>query len=136
MGHLQIINLHHTRSITFQYIKDQYHNISPMNSVKKPFLFLIILSSLFCCSDDPSSDSTIGNWTKTTPFKGRPRSGAAVFTIGTKAFVGLGFDGDDYLSDFYVLDINSGFWEAKQNFPGVSRERAIAFSINGKGYVG
>jgi len=88
------------------------------------------------CSDSVDTDSTLGNWTKTTPFKGRPRSGAVMFTIGTKAFVGLGYDGDDYLSDFYSIDINEGFWVARQPFPGTLRERAVAFSINGKGYVG
>jgi N-acetylneuraminic acid mutarotase len=123
-------------STSIHHIKEQHHNTSTMNRIKKLFVLFIIISLVFSCSDDPSSDSTIGNWTKTTPFKGRPRSGAAVFTIGTKAFVGLGFDGDDYLADFYVLDINSGFWEAKATFPGISRERAVAFSINGKGYVG
>ncbi|MFZ6010447.1 MAG: Kelch repeat-containing protein, partial [Bacteroidota bacterium] len=59
-----------------------------------------------------------------------------VFTIGSKAFVGLGYDGDEYLSDFYVYDINSGFWESRKKFPGPFRERAVAFSIQGKGYVG
>jgi N-acetylneuraminic acid mutarotase len=97
---------------------------------------LIFCMLVVSCSDDSDPDATLGNWSKTTPFKGRPRSGAIAFTIGSKAFVGLGYDGDDYISDFYVLDISSGFWEAKANFPGIVRERAVAFSINGKGYVG
>ncbi|WP_276369419.1 galactose oxidase [Chryseolinea sp. H1M3-3] len=106
--------------------------------IKSKILFSLII---FCCtvsscSDDNEDEPTLGNWTKTTPFKGRPRSGASVFTIGTNAFVGLGYDGDDYLSDFYVMDVTSGFWEARESFPGQPRERAIAFSINGKGYVG
>jgi len=107
-----------------------------MNKSKILFTLLIFLTSVSSCSDDPEDESTLGNWTRTSPFKGRPRSGAFAFTVGTKAFVGLGYDGDDYLSDFYVMDITSGYWEAMENFPGVPRERAIAFSINGKGYVG
>lgn len=103
----------------------------------KILLLLIIFFGLtISCSDDTGDEPTLGNWTRTTPFKGRPRSGAFVFTVGTKAFVGLGYDGDDYLSDFYVMDLTSGYWEARETFPGVPRERAIAFSINGKGYVG
>lgn len=102
----------------------------------KSFLTFAILSVLICCSDDDDTTTTSGNWSKTTPFKGRPRSGATVFTIGSRTFVGLGYDGDDYLSDFYSLDISSGFWEVKEKFPGVSRERAVAFSVDGKGYVG
>ncbi len=107
-----------------------------MNKCKILFTLLIFLSTVTSCSDDPVDEPTLGNWTRTTPFKGRPRSGAFVFTVGTKAFVGLGYDGDDYLSDFFVMDLNSGYWEAKKSFPGIPRERAIAFSINGKGYVG
>jgi N-acetylneuraminic acid mutarotase len=91
---------------------------------------------LLSCTDSVSTDTTVGNWTKTTPFKGRPRSGAVAFTIGSKAFVGLGYDGDDYVSDFYSFDINEGYWESRATFPGTLRERAVAFSINGKGYVG
>jgi N-acetylneuraminic acid mutarotase len=102
---------------------------------------ILLTTVLFCfcitsCSDDPEEESTVGNWSRTTPFKGRPRFGATVFTVGGKAFVGLGYDGDEYLSDFYVFDVASGFWEAKEKFPGTPRERAVAFSINGKGYVG
>src|SRR5688500_4528150 len=90
------------------------------------FSFCMLIIS---CSDDTDPEATLGNWTKTTPFKGRPRSGAISFTIGSQAFVGLGYDGDDYISDFYMLDINSGFWQAKEKFPGIVRERAVAFSI-------
>lgn len=107
-----------------------------MNKIKILVALLIFSIPISSCSDDDDDDETLGNWTKTTPFKGRPRSGSIVFTIGSKAFVGLGYDGDDYLSDFYVMDINNGFWEARETFPGLPRERAIAFSINGKGYIG
>jgi len=94
----------------------------------------IVLSSCSDVSDDETE--LIGNWTKSTPFKGRPRSGAISFTIDDVAYVGLGYDGDDYIGDFYQYNITSGFWEARQAFPGMLRERAVAFSINGKGYVG
>jgi N-acetylneuraminic acid mutarotase len=104
--------------------------------MKKILFAVIIFGLISSCSDDSEEQPTLGNWTRTTPFKGRPRSGSVVFTIGSKAFVGLGYDGDDYLTDFYMMDVNSGFWETKQSFPGIARERAIAFSINGKGYVG
>lgn len=105
---------------------------------KRSILLIFISFSATFCSDDPQSDEedVLGNWTKTTPFKGRPRTGAVVFTIGSKAFVGLGYDGDEYISDFYSYDINSGYWETKKSFPGILRERAVSFSANGKGYIG
>jgi N-acetylneuraminic acid mutarotase len=99
------------------------------------FIFPLLVTQ--SCSDSSDDEtSTIGNWTKTTPFKGRPRSGAICFTIGSKAFVGLGYDGDEYINDFYVYDLSKGYWESKATFPGLSRERAVAFSVGGKGYIG
>jgi N-acetylneuraminic acid mutarotase len=106
------------------------------NKLKASFLFVMILLACSCSDTDDDDTDTIGNWTKTTPFKGRPRSGAISFTIGTKAYVGLGYDGDEYVSDFYVYDIALGYWETKSPFPGVLRERAVSFSVDGKGYIG
>jgi N-acetylneuraminic acid mutarotase len=103
--------------------------------IGRVLLVVCLLLSGFACTDE-EDDTTVGNWSKTTPFKGVPRSGAVSFTIGTKVFVGLGYDGDDYLSDFYVLDITTGYWETLDPFPGTLRERAVAFSVNGKGYIG
>jgi N-acetylneuraminic acid mutarotase len=78
----------------------------------------------------------LGNWVRTTPFKGSRRGGSVSFTIGEKAYVGLGYSGDKYLADFYEFDANLGFWKDRAAFPGVPRERAVSFSMNGKGYVG
>ena len=109
-------------------------SIDKIKTILFPTLLLLFV---FACSDSSDDDTdTIGNWTKTTPFKGRPRSGAISFTIGTKAYVGLGYDGDEYISDFYVYDVALGYWETKSAFPGVLRERAVSFSIDGKGYIG
>lgn len=88
------------------------------------------------CSSSDDDETNQGNWTKVTPFKGVKRSGAFSFTIGTKVFVGTGYDGDDYWNDVYGFDINNGYWESIAEFPGTPRERAVAFSVGGKGYVG
>lgn len=93
------------------------------------------LSVFYSCATD-EEETTIGNWSKTVPYKGRPRSGAVSFTIGDKVFAGLGFDGDDYITDFYVYDVNEGYWSTLNNFEGTPRERAVAFVIDGKAYVG
>ncbi len=77
---------------------------------------------------------TTGNWVKSAPFKGKPRSGATTFTIGDQVFAGLGYNGKEYLSDFFVFD--GGIWKSVAQFPGLLREKAVAFSINNKGYLG
>ncbi len=100
--------------------------------------------TLQSCSG-PDTTTTQGNWVKSTPFKGRPRTGLVTFTIGAKIYAGLGYNGKDYLSDFYVLE--DGIWKALASFPqdlikdngndhDNLRERATAFSVGGNGYVG
>src|SRR4051812_35009871 len=87
----------------------------------KGMVFFTMYVLLLSCSNKNETAATVGNWSKTTPFKGRPRSGAVVFTIGTKAFSGMGYDGDEYISDFYAYDVNAGFWESRKPFPGTLR---------------
>ena len=99
-------------------------------------LCIYLLGSLSYCEDNSDDESVSGNWLRTTPFKGSRRSGSATFTIGNKAYVGLGYNGDEYFTDFYEFDANQGFWKSLTAFPGVPRERAVSFSVNGKGYVG
>src|SRR5690606_19621323 len=111
-----------------------------MTMLKTKYNLLIIglLLLFFGCYEEEESpeEELLGNWTKVTPFKGRPRAGTVTFTIDSKAFVGLGYDGDEYLSDFYSYDVAEGFWQSRKPFPGVSRERAVTFTLNGKGYIG
>jgi N-acetylneuraminic acid mutarotase len=82
----------------------------------------------------------LGNWKHTQDFPGIPRSGAFCFTIGNIAYVGSGYNGTlpgvQYVSDFFSFDEDGGLWTKIAPFPGIPRERAVAFSINGKGYVG
>jgi N-acetylneuraminic acid mutarotase len=108
--------------------------------MKHSWLSLIILPLLMvvtgCNNSNDDTSSTVGNWIRTTPFKGSRRSGAVVFIANNKAYVGLGYDGDKYFTDFYEYDLDLGFWQTKASFPGIPRERAVAFSIDGKGYIG
>lgn len=96
----------------------------------------IFVFSLQSCNEDDTDDEELGNWVQSSYFEGQPRSGSVVFTIGNKAYVGLGYDGDDYFNDFYAYDPDRELWDDVAPFPGQVRERAVAFAIDGKGYVG
>lgn len=64
------------------------------------------------------------------------RSNAVAFTIGNKAYLGLGtFLGMSYFNDFYEYDPATDTWTQKANFPPGARADAVGFSINGKGYI-
>lgn len=69
------------------------------------------------------------------------------FTIGSKAYVGLGLKGNtdpysgfectpDLMNDFYEFDPIKNKWTQLNDFPGAPRRGSIGFSMNGKGYAG
>ncbi len=90
---------------------------------------------VFSCTTD-EDEELMGNWIRRSDFEGITRSSSVSFTIGEFAYVGLGYDGDDDLVDFWRYDASQDFWTRVDTFPGVGRRGAIAFSIDGKGYVG
>ncbi len=108
--------------------------------LKLPYLFPALLLTILlaglasCTADDEDPDK--GNWIRQSDFEGVTRSGAVVFVIDDLAYVGLGFDGDDYLKDFWQYDPSLNFWQRVDTFPGIARIGAVAFSVDGKGYVG
>jgi N-acetylneuraminic acid mutarotase len=82
-------------------------------------------------------DSTRDFWTKlTNPFPGVGRIGAVAFTVNGKGYVGLGYDGNVKLNDFYELDPANNTWKQIAPFGGSARYDAVAFSLGSKGYVG
>lgn len=99
-------------------------------------LAMLILSFSFtACSGDEDSEDR-GNWQERSVFDGTPRSNAVSFTIGNMGYMGTGYDGDDYLTDFWQYNIEGNYWVQKANFPGVGRSSASGFAIDDKGYVG
>ena len=106
-----------------------------MTNNKKVVLGLICLALSFAgCSEDDGYER--GNWKERSVFDGIPRSSAISFTIGDKGYMGTGYDGDDYLNDFWEYDIEGDFWSQKASFPGTPRSSASSFTLNNKGYLG
>jgi N-acetylneuraminic acid mutarotase len=62
------------------------------------------------------------------------------FTIGTKAYIGLGAEspGDvaGMTKEVWEYDMANSQWTRKNDFPGSARVMPFSFSINGNGYVG
>ncbi|MCD8185426.1 MAG: galactose oxidase [Rikenellaceae bacterium] len=83
------------------------------------------------------------SWSQLNPFPGPSRNRAVGFSIGNYGYVGLGSTEDDeFFSDFYKFDPSGdngkGTWTklADDAFPGTARHSAVAFSVNGYGFVG
>lgn len=75
-------------------------------------------------------------WFSKSNYANLPFESAVSFVAGNKAYFGLGRNGDGLLKEFWEYDMTTDVWTRKTDFPAAVRENAIAFSIDGKGYVG
>lgn len=81
-------------------------------------------------------DPNLNQWTQLANFPGTARTGSVGFSIGSKAYVGLGRDNNGNTNQFWEYDPQLNSWTIKANFPPGNRESATGFSIGSKGYVG
>lgn len=86
-------------------------------------------------------NSGTGMWTElpTLPAAFGARQEAVAFSIGGKGYVGTGVDSNgNLLKDFWEYDPGTGMWTELPTLPTAfeARQKAVAFSIGGKGYVG
>jgi N-acetylneuraminic acid mutarotase len=73
-------------------------------------------------------------WIQKDNFAGTARFYATGFSIGSKGYVGLGWN-NGYLNDFFEYNSYTNSWSQKANFPGGGRTCATSFSVGSKGYV-
>jgi N-acetylneuraminic acid mutarotase len=99
-------------------------------------LALVIPLFVASCSSDDDDEDVLGNWINRSDFDGAARGLSFSFSIGSKGYLGMGYNGKKRLNDFweYNSDINS--WTQLSDFPGVARTNAASFAIENKGYVG
>jgi len=93
---------------------------------------------------DPSDSSNgfdvnnnpLGKWTQKANFPGAIRFTAIGFSFENKGYIGMGYDGSIYYSDFFEYNPDSDSWIQKSNFTGETRAYAVGFAIGKNGYVG
>jgi N-acetylneuraminic acid mutarotase len=78
---------------------------------------------------------TINTWTQKANFGGTARLGVCGFSIGSKGYIGCGYDGA-YKDDFWEYDPATNAWTQKANYAGGTRSYPSGFSIGTKGYMG
>lgn len=85
---------------------------------------------------DPAHDQ----WTRKADFPGTPRDQATVFTVGEKAYIGLGRDAEGEANDFWEYTPGEGYlggqWRQIADFGGNARTGAIGFSVAEMGFAG
>jgi hypothetical protein len=83
----------------------------------------------------PEVFSQVYTWQSKQAFGGTGRSGAVAFSIGTKGYIGTGYDSNP-TKDFWEYDPSTDTWAQKADFGGGERNHAAGFSIGSKGYLG
>ncbi len=78
---------------------------------------------------------SINQWTQLANFPGGLRYQLSSFTVGYKAYVGLGTDQDLYRKDIWQFDATTNQWTARADFPASERGSATTFSIGQRGFV-
>src|SRR2546425_525264 len=94
-------------------------------------------ATTFCAGDSVvlSADTAGNTWTQKANFGGTAREGPTGFSIGTKGYIGMGWDGN-FRKDFWQYNPSTNTWAAKTSFGGTGRYYGIGFSIGTKGYMG
>ena len=101
-------------------------------------VLLLFAGITFLASCKPSNSTLTGDWKTQASFQGLGRNGAVCFVIGTKAYVGTGYNRDNnkWLKDFWVYDAIKNNWTQIASLPAAGRVNGVAFAANGKGYIG
>jgi len=111
--------------------------------MRKLFSFILCLflfTALSSCSSSDDDEELVGDWLRQSDFEGVSRSDAASFVIDNIAYLGTGYtaatSAETRLVDFWKYDPSQDNWYSIASFPGKARNKAVAFSAGGKGYVG
>lgn len=92
------------------------------------------------CRDLWEYDPAVNTWTEKRALGnlGGRRRVATGFNIGSKGYIGTGWDGYALIKDFWEFEPNggNGVWSQKADFGGSARENAVGFSVGTKGYIG
>lgn len=75
-------------------------------------------------------------WTEIAPLPSFERAFAFAFSIGSKGYVGSGYESGKKHHDFWEYRTEQNTWTQKADFPGTGTSSAAAVSIGEKGYVG
>jgi N-acetylneuraminic acid mutarotase len=111
-----------------------------MNPIHLASLGVILaFSILLACNKSPVPYTQNGNWVYRGDFGGSNRSESVAFVVGNYAYVGTGIDNSfNRYNDLWQLQITGDnfSWFQVASAPMVPRNSAVAFSVNGQGYVG
>jgi Galactose oxidase, central domain len=112
-----------------------------MNRLHLSLLMITLIASiLYSCGKSSVPYTQNGNWVYQGDFNGAARSESVVFVIGNYAYVGTGIDNSfNRYNDLWQLQVtgnNCSWFQLASAVNMTPRNSAVAFTINGQGYVG
>jgi len=130
--------------VTFNFIRNRVLGLSFIILISVAFAVTMVNVS---CDGDETEVDLVGNWIELSDFEGVPRSDAVGFAIGTKGYVGTGYNPDadndtaeiwldGRARDFWEYDPDRNTWNQVADFPGKNRNGAVGIGTDTKGYVG
>jgi N-acetylneuraminic acid mutarotase len=132
------------KMVRFNFIRNRVFGLSLIILFGIAFTVTMINVS---CGGTTDEVALIGNWIELSDFEGVPRSDAVGFAIGTKGYVGTGYNPDaendtagiwldGRARDFWEYDPDKNTWNRKEPFPGAARNGAVGIATDTKGYIG
>jgi hypothetical protein len=104
-------------------------------------IYCFLNSNLLFAAPDTWTHKADFGWTGTEEM-GTARVDTIGFSIGSKGYLGMGYDGSTYYKDFWEYNPGTDTWTQKADFGDTGdpaetgRRAAVGFSIESKGYVG
>jgi N-acetylneuraminic acid mutarotase len=98
--------------------------------------FFSVLALPFLNSCQSSSTDLVGDWVDLYSIDPSLRAYCASFAIGSKGYLGTGYNGTKRFNDFWEYDAAEKTWTQKADFPGAARQGAVGFATDTKGYIG
>jgi N-acetylneuraminic acid mutarotase len=88
--------------------------------------------------DGDTASSTYNTWAQKSSLPGLARSFAVAFSLGTKGYIGTGFNSwnNIIIKDFWEWDQATNMWTQMTDLPATERQSAVAFSLGNLAYVG
>jgi N-acetylneuraminic acid mutarotase len=80
-------------------------------------------------------DQATNTWTQMADFPGTARYTALAFALGSKGYVGTGWNGS-FFNDLWQYNQTTNNWTQKGNFPGLPRQGVFTRVLNNKVYAG
>lgn len=102
----------------------------------KTLLIIAVLFTAFLSSCVDEDIDLLGNWVTKAYYGSYARGDGSSFAIDGYGYWGMGYDGDEYFTDFWKYDPVKNTWSQVADFLGTPRAYNVSVSSGSKGYVG